>query len=52
MLHCSFITVDEYLKGIQTLCNSLELLDASALVYLAAAVSDFYLTEDEVVRLI
>lgn len=43
-----FFSVDEYLTLLEFMCRSLSLFGARALVYLAAAVSDFYLPFDEI----
>jgi phosphopantothenate-cysteine ligase len=49
LLPISFITIFEYLFLLRDICQNLSVLGTSALVFLAAAVSDFYVPEKEMV---
>jgi phosphopantothenate-cysteine ligase len=52
LLHTlTFVTVDEYLWLLRAVSQELSVLGRSALYYLAAAVSDFYLPRQKMVRL-
>jgi hypothetical protein len=46
-LFCSFTTVDEYLHDLEVICKQLNCLGPKAIIYLAAAVSDFYIHEEK-----
>lgn len=50
ILFCTFTTVDEYLRDLEVICKQLSCLGPKALIYLAAAVSDFYVHEEKLVR--
>jgi hypothetical protein len=50
ILFCTFTTVDEYLHNLELICKHLNCLGPNALIYLAAAVSDFYIHEEKLVR--
>ena len=49
ILHVSFTTVSEYFWLLRAACECLANLGARAMLYLAAAVSDFYIPKDRVV---
>lgn len=49
ILYVSFTTVSEYLWLLRAACECLANLGAKACLYLAAAVSDFYIPKDRVV---
>lgn len=49
ILYVSFTTVSEYLWLLRAACECLANLGARACLYLAAAVSDFYIPKDRVV---
>lgn len=49
ILFITFTTVDEYLHELETVCKQLNSVGPKALVYLAAAVSDFYIHEEKLV---
>ncbi len=48
LLKIDFQTVSDYLTLLKYICTRLSVLNKKALVYLAAAVSDFYLPKDEI----
>ncbi|VDM96912.1 unnamed protein product [Thelazia callipaeda] len=50
LLLIPFIDVSVYLKTLEIICRHLEPLGSSVLIYLAAAVSDFYIPEDNLPR--
>ena len=47
LLQLEFTTVFDYLSLLEYCCKSIECLKANALIYLAAAVSDFYVPKEE-----
>lgn len=47
ILFYSFTTVDEYLHDLEVICKQLNCLGPRAIIYLAAAVSDFYIHEEK-----
>ncbi|KAI6176338.1 DNA/pantothenate metabolism flavoprotein [Aphelenchoides bicaudatus] len=47
ILFCPFTTVDEYLHNLEVICKQLNCLGPTAMIYLAAAVSDFYIHEEK-----
>lgn len=49
-LPIEFVTLNEYLGYLQLISTYLQKFDKRALLYLAAAVSDFYLPDNEVVK--
>ena len=49
MLMLDFVTVQDYLMGLEWLCLLSEKMGLSPIFYLAAAVSDFYLPEGKMV---
>lgn len=49
ILHVAFTTVSEYFWLLRAACESLSALGPRAVLYLAAAVSDFYVPKDRVV---
>lgn len=50
ILHVSFSTVSEYFWLLRAACECLANVGPRAMLYLAAAVSDFYIPKDRVVR--
>ncbi len=40
-----FVTVQDYLEGLEMLCKKMSKHEGKSIVYLAAAVSDFYVAE-------
>ena len=48
LLVLSFTTINEYLWGLREIATTMRLLGSKAIFYLAAAVSDFLLPEDQV----
>lgn len=49
LLTVEFVTLNEYLELLQLISQHLKQVGANALLYLAAAVSDFYIPESEMV---
>lgn len=49
LLTISFVDVSAYLTTLETICFHLRPLSSSLLIYLAAAVSDFYISEENLV---
>lgn len=52
ILHVSFTSVSEYFWLLRAACECLANVGARAMLYLAAAVSDFYIPKDRVVSTI
>lgn len=50
LLFIPFTDVTYYLATLEKICIRLHPLGSAVLVYLAAAVSDFYITQDKLVR--
>jgi len=50
LLQLTFTTLSEYLWLLRSACQALASLENNALLYLAAAVSDFYIPSNEMVR--
>ena len=48
MLQIPFTSVTEYLRDLEVISRTLSILKAKSVTYLAAAVSDFYVPEDQV----
>lgn len=51
LLQLTFTTVSEYLWLLRSACQTLTCLKNKAILYLAAAVSDFYIPSNELVYL-
>lgn len=51
LLHVSFTTVSEYFWLLRAACECLAYCGQRAMLYLAAAVSDFYIPKDRVVSI-
>ncbi|KAI6187518.1 DNA pantothenate metabolism flavoprotein domain containing protein [Aphelenchoides besseyi] len=49
ILFTTFVSVNEYLHGLELICKELHQLGSRALIYLAAAVSDFYIREEQLI---
>lgn len=49
ILYATFNTVEEYLHDIEVICKQVDRMGPRALIYLAAAVSDFYIKNEELV---
>lgn len=49
LLMISFVDVSAYLSTLEMICLHLRPLNSSVLIYLAAAVSDFYISEENLV---
>ncbi|KAI6227319.1 Phosphopantothenate--cysteine ligase [Aphelenchoides fujianensis] len=47
IIYPTFVTVDEYLHGLEVICRQVNRMGPDALIYLAAAVSDFYIREEQ-----
>jgi len=47
ILFVPFTTVDEYLHDLEVICKEIQKIGSRALIYLAAAVSDFYIREEK-----
>lgn len=52
LLQISFTTLSEYLWLLRSACQALAPLSNRAILYLAAAVSDFYIPSNEMVSLL
>lgn len=50
ILFITFLSVDQYLKEIECICKHVNELGSQAIIYLAAAVSDFCIRNEELVR--
>lgn len=50
LLELGYTTLAEYLWFLKVACQSLSVLEENAILYLAAAVSDFYIPSSEMVR--
>lgn len=52
LLQLTFTTLSEYLWLLRSACQALAPLESKAILYLAAAVSDFYIPSNEMVNML